>query len=144
MIGTILSLKYFGRKGWKDAIVFWLVYLVAGAILSSIVLGAAGAAFGIDAQNIDDMDEDEMQDYVNANTGNLGILGVLSTIISVGLFLALAHYWYKYAWFESLKLFAISYVIDIIIVIVLVMVLFGAVVAWGMPSGPTAFFLSNV
>lgn len=97
MIGTILSLKYFGRKTWTQSIIFWVVYLIAGAIVSSILAGITSGA----------------------------VVGGL--VVSAAVFILLAHKWYKFPWMESLKLFAIAFVLDIVIVIILVAILFAAI-----------------
>ena len=114
MIGTILSLKYFGRKTWMQSIIFWVVYLIAGAIVSSILAGiTAGAVVG-------------------------GI------VVSAAVFIFLAHKWYKFPWMEALKLFALSFVIDIVIVLLLVVVLF-AVIGLTMPDWiPIGSFINNM
>lgn len=98
MIGAIISLKYFGKpkKTWGQALVFWLVYIVAAAVLASLV--------------------------------PMGIVG------SAVVFILLAHYWYHFNWFMSLKLFAIALVIDIIIVIILIVLFTAAIFAWLIPS----------
>jgi len=91
MIGTLISMKYIGKKSWSQSLVFWLVYIVATAILSSIV--------------------------------NLGI------ILGAVVFILLAKYWYKMDWFLGIKTFAVAFVIDIIIAVVLVGIL---LVAFGL------------
>jgi len=132
MIGTILSMKFVGKKGWKDSIVFWLVYLV----LSTVILGViSGLVVGNVYSNIADFPDDwetktpaEQQQWIENNLGSLGslgILGVLSIIISVSIFLIMAHYWYKFNWWDSIKIFAIAYIFDIIIVLVLGFLFFG-------------------
>ena len=37
MIGTILSLHYIGKKAWMTSIMFWLMHIVAVAIITSIL-----------------------------------------------------------------------------------------------------------
>ena len=37
MIGTILSMKFIGKKTWLQALLFWIVYIVAAAVISSII-----------------------------------------------------------------------------------------------------------
>ena len=85
MIGALLSIKYLGKKSWSQSLIFWIVYLVATIIATSII--------------------------------SLGI------IISAAVFILLAHYWYKFTPFDSLKLFAIAFIIDIILLFILFMVL---------------------
>jgi hypothetical protein len=48
---------------------------------------------------------------------------VLSLIISVGVFLALAHYWYKFSWEMSFKLFVVAFIIDLILVAIIAAIL---------------------
>ena len=47
----------------------------------------------------------------------------LGIIVAAAVFLLLAHYWYKFTPFDSLKLFAIAFIIDVILVFILFMVL---------------------
>ena len=52
---------------------------------------------------------------------------VLSLVISVGVFLALAHYWYKFSWEMSFKLFVVAFIIDLILMAVIIAVIITAI-----------------
>jgi len=93
MFGTILSLHYIGRKRWIPSIIFWVAYLIVTAVVSGAL-------------------------YTIAPT-----VSVMGLLIGFAVFMALAHYWYKFPWEISLKLFVIAFIIDFIIAIILVAVL---------------------
>lgn len=90
MIGAILSMKYVGKKAWIPSIIFWLVYFIAMAIVGAVL------------------------------TAIVPTWTMISIAISAAVFIALAHYWYKIALFESLKIFAVAVVLDLIIMLVIV------------------------
>ena len=55
----------------------------------------------------------------------VGMLSGSSLAFVVGplIFLGLCHYWYKFPWIKSAVIFAVAYVIDILIIFALVAVL---------------------
>ena len=57
----------------------------------------------------------------------LGILLIpfIGILLSVLVFCALAHYWLKFPWIMALKLFAVAFVIDILIAFILAFALVG-------------------
>lgn len=89
MIGTILSMHYVGKKNWTMSVVFWVVYLISMAIVSAILTAVAPT------------------------------WKIVSIVVSAAVFILLAHKWYKFDYMNSIKLFAIAFVIDIIIVYVI-------------------------
>ena len=44
----------------------------------------------------------------------------IGLLVSVAAFVLLAHYWYKFNWEMSFKLFVVAFIIDIIIVMIIV------------------------
>lgn len=49
-------------------------------------------------------------------------LGILITLASIGIFIALAHYWYKLSWVKSIIVWFVAFVIDIVIVYLICLV----------------------
>jgi hypothetical protein len=96
MIGSIISMKFFGKKGWKDSLIFWFIYILATIIVSAII-------------------------------------PVIGVVLSAAVFIILAHKWYKFNIGMSIKLFIISFIIDIIILMVL-FVFFAVSIAFLIPS----------
>jgi len=109
MIGAILSLHYVGKKNWIQSIVFWITYIIAGAIITAIIPAT----------------------------------GVLSLILAALIFMSIAHYWYKFNWQISFKLFAIAFFIDIILTLVLVAILFGLIGLEWTELFPTTQFVNS-
>lgn len=57
-------------------------------------------------------------------TGNLlYFIGIFVTLLNIGIFLCLAHYWYKLPWIMSVVVWAVAFVIDLIIVYILLILL---------------------
>jgi len=62
-------------------------------------------------------------------------LGILITLASIGIFIALAHFWYKLSWIKSIIVWFAAFVIDIIIVYVIVLVFPTFIKYWYSPIG---------
>jgi len=62
-------------------------------------------------------------------------LGILITLASIGIFIVLAHLWYKLSWIKSIIVWFAAFVIDIIIVYVIVLVFPTFVKYWYLPIG---------
>lgn len=94
MIGTILSMRYFGKKSWLNSIVFWVVYFIIAAV----------AAYALSAISVEG--------------------GIIGFVIAIIVWFVLAHYWktYNFAWPVVLKLFIIAFIIDVIIIFVLIQI----------------------
>ena len=101
MIGALLSLKWFGKKSWVQSLIFWVAYLIVLAIVSSLLYM-----------------------YVSPTGSILGL------VVGFAVFMALAHYWYKYQWVASFKLFAFAFVIDMVIAVILFGILAIVVPDW--------------
>jgi len=56
----------------------------------------------------------------------MGLFAYAGLIVSAAVFILLAHYWYKANWINSLKIFAVAFVIDLIIMYIIMTVLFAA------------------
>ena len=121
MFGSLISMKWIGKKSWKDAGIFWIVYLVSVIIVGGILSGFLVPNM---PTITDDMTQDEIIEAMKPYQTEMAIYGSISIVITVGIFLALAHYWYKFNWFDSLKIFAVGYVLDIVIAVVLFGLLF--------------------
>lgn len=52
-----------------------------------------------------------------------GYIEYAGLVVSAIVFILLAKYWYKFNWFDSLKIFAVAFVIDIILIYLIVAVL---------------------
>ena len=50
--------------------------------------------------------------------------------LSIVIFCALAHYWFKFPWIMALKLFAVAFVIDFLIIMMIVVALGFSITAW--------------
>lgn len=94
MIGALLSMKFVGKKSWKDSAIFWIVYIVVGAVIANILYTA------------------------------IPQLATVSLAISAAIFIGLAHKWYHIDLWSSVKLFAVAFVIDIVIAFILIAILF--------------------
>lgn len=86
-------MKYVGKKSWLDSAKFWLIYFVATLFLA-YVIGRA-----------------------------IPTVPYVGLIVSILIFVLLAHYWYKFKWSKSLALFAVAFVIDLIIMGVILFIL---------------------
>lgn len=64
----------------------------------------------------------------------LANLGILATVCSVGAFILLAHYWYHLNWLWSIVVWAVAWVIDMIIVYIFVITLFSMSLPGGLPG----------
>jgi len=59
------------------------------------------------------------------------VLGLLVTLISIAVFIGLAHYWYHLPWMRSIIVWAVAFVLDWVIVFVLVLMLGLSFLTWG-------------
>jgi hypothetical protein len=89
MFGTAISIHFLGKKRWMPSIIFWVVYLVTMAIVSAILTAVA-------------------PQWV-----------MVSIVVSAAIFILLAHKWYKFSWINSVKLFAVAFVIDIVLMYII-------------------------
>ena len=111
MIGTILSLHYVGKKKWIPSIIFWVGYLIITAVISGLLYTVLPTA---------------------------SFLGI---VIGFGAFMILAHYWYKYDWRMSFKLFVVAFIIDFVIAIIIVAILAIAIADFWVTLFPQASLL---
>jgi len=93
MIGSLLSIWLVGKRPFLQALIFWFIYLFVMFIIS-FLLTTSGT-----------------------------ILGMFSLLISIGIFVALAHYWYKFPWLISLKLWVIAFAIDLLISFIIIVLI---------------------
>ena len=61
-------------------------------------------------------------------------IGILATVCSVLIFILLAHFWYHLSWIWSIVVWAIAWVIDVIIVFIFVILLLSASLPSGIPG----------
>ena len=68
--------------------------------------------------------------------GTTGLLPIpfLSLALSILVFCALAHYWLKFPWIMALKLFAVAFLIDLLIMAIIIFAFAGWMVGYLMPS----------
>ena len=83
-------MKWIGKKGWIPSGIFWIAYILIGAIVAGLFTTMLPEFF-----------------YAGA-------------IAQILVFMGLAHYWYKFKWEQAFKLLIVAWIIDIIIVIVIV------------------------
>jgi len=50
-------------------------------------------------------------------------LGIFATLLGIGIFILLAHYWYHLPWLLSIAVWFVAFIIDMIIVYILVLLL---------------------
>lgn len=60
-------------------------------------------------------------------------LGILTTLLSIGIFIMLAHYWYKLPWLRSIVVWAVAFAIDFAIMFILVTILAFSIGFGGIP-----------
>jgi len=112
MIGTLLSMKFIGKKSWKDSAIFWAVIFVIGIILSFIVSGVLIASL------IGSIPTNGAEPDMSAMTGlvvGAFVLIILLALVRAVIIILLAKFWYKFPWIEAIKIWAVAFVIDIII-----------------------------
>lgn len=87
MIGSLISIWYFGKRPFLQAAMFWILYLILMFAIASALTVVP--------------------------------IPFISIIFSVLIFVLLAHYWLRFPIPISLKLWVISFVIDILMAIAL-------------------------
>ena len=112
MIGTLLSVKFIGKRSWMQSIIFWAVALVAGIIATSAV------------------------------TFILPTFALAGTVVGIAIVLILLHYWYNFPWNKAIVIWVVAFVIDIIIAAILIGALFAYLGPdWLTPYIPVVQFL---
>jgi len=90
MIGSIIALKFIGKKTWVESLFFWLVYLGANALLGGIIIN------------------------------NYPSSSIFLLLLSAVIFVSLAHHWFRFGWETAFKMFIVAIMIDLAISFVLI------------------------
>ena len=98
MIGSLLAMRFYAKKPWIIAAEFWAVYLIIGILFGSTVTAIMPPA----------------------------LMMVGSILFGFIVFMALALYWLKIPMIISVIAFAVTYVIDYVIMS-LIMPIYGGI-----------------